>query len=343
MIKYLKIIIINFISIILLYVLIEFLTGISLSKNKLNCSYLLCDANFSYSNTLTSDKKIINYKRDKYGFRGRTKKINEIDIIAVGGSTTDERYLNIEDTWTNNLEYYFKSINKNIDIINAGMDGQSSYGHIWNFENWFKKVTGLRSKYIIFYLGINEHNKNATYTTYKDTNLLTKIKYIIKNNNGITWKLYNYYNSKKDYLNVGHAKRVSNYELVSLEKNILNKNLLKLDENFEKKFITRLDKIKNLTLDFGSIPIFITQRTLRWKIEDNRVYSIDRNINYYEREKLISDIIMQFCKTREMLCVDLFSSVNFETEDSYDLVHLTANGSKKISRLIFKELEDLKF
>ena len=341
--KYLKIIIFNFISIILLYVLIEFLTGISLSKNKLNCSYLLCNANYSYLNTFTSDKKKINYKKDKYGFRGRIKKINEIDIITVGGSTTDERYLNIEDTWANNLEYYFKSINKKIDVVNAGVDGQSTYGHIWNFENWFKKIIGLRSKYIIYYLGINEHNKNVTFATYKDTSILAKIKIIIKNNNGISWKLYNYINSKKDYLNVGHIKREASYQLVSFEKNKPNKNLLKLDENFEKKLITRLDKIKNLTFDFGSIPIFITQRTLRWKIEDNSVFSIDKNINYYEREKLISDIIMQFCKTSEILCVDLFSSINFETEDSYDLVHLNSSGSKKVSKLIFQELKDLKF
>ena len=28
----------------------------------------------------------------------------------------------------------------NIDVVNAGIDGQSTYGHIWNFEEWFVKL-----------------------------------------------------------------------------------------------------------------------------------------------------------------------------------------------------------
>ena len=52
----------------------------------------------------------------------------------MGGSTTDERYLNLNDTWSEQLELNFKKNNKSIDVVNAGIDGQSSFGHIWNFK-----------------------------------------------------------------------------------------------------------------------------------------------------------------------------------------------------------------
>ena len=49
----------------------------------------------------------IEYNKDNFGLRGRKNKINEIDILTVGGSTTDERYINLENTWAEKLENLF--------------------------------------------------------------------------------------------------------------------------------------------------------------------------------------------------------------------------------------------
>ena len=40
------------------------------------------------------------YKRDNYGLRGDYNKISDIEIAAIGGSTTDERWIDDKLTWT---------------------------------------------------------------------------------------------------------------------------------------------------------------------------------------------------------------------------------------------------
>ena len=158
MFKKSKLFLINLIVFLLLLLVFEIFLGNKIYPNKLNCAYLLCSANHSYKNDLYEGKKYIIYKKDKYGFRGLRKNINEIDILVVGGSTTDERYLEIKDTWSEQLE---KKINTrypdlNLDVVNAGIDGQSTHGHIWNFENWFPRLKEFKPDFIIFYIGIND-------------------------------------------------------------------------------------------------------------------------------------------------------------------------------------------
>ena len=66
----------------------------------------------------------------------------------------------------------------NIDVVNAGIDGQSTHGHIWNFKFWFNKIPSLKTKYIIFYIGINEKPIPNKYdNSYSKLNFIQKSKY----------------------------------------------------------------------------------------------------------------------------------------------------------------------
>jgi hypothetical protein len=333
-----KILLINIIIFILLYVILEILSGDLIFNSKLNCSYINCNANYNYKSSLYSDHPIkINYKRDQYGFRGRFKPIDNLDIVVLGGSTTDERYLNLEDTWTENLEYLFKSKGVNIDIVNAGIDGQSTIGHVWNFENWFNKLNNLRVKYFFYYIGINENVKHDLQFE-KEQGLKQKIKLIVQKNNGITSRLYKFFfleNFVLDELNVGHKKRLPVYYEINNSNHGYNKD-------YESQLISRLDNLVSLSLSFKSKPLFITQRTLRWKKEDDRIFSID-SINYYEREKFISDIIIKFCNNKNIFCIDGFNNFDLNIEDTYDLIHLSTKGSLKLSKKIFYYISNLDF
>ena len=64
--------------------------------------------------------------------------------------------MNLEDTWAEQLENIFNDNSKYIDVVNAGIDGQSSFGHIWNLREWINKIDDLKINNIIFYIGINE-------------------------------------------------------------------------------------------------------------------------------------------------------------------------------------------
>ena len=310
----------------------------------------MCNKNYNFVTPFDfykDDNKVL-YSRDRFGFRGRYKDIDKIDIIVVGGSTTDERFIKLEDTWTEKLEKNFLKDNKIIDVVNAGLDGQSTYGHIWNFENWFNKLENFKPKYILFYIGINDsllisrglalkHYDNhigiPTNWTY-----LKKIKYYLKKNNGITYKLahamYKKFYLKDTYViskRVSHLKRNPNYQLVS--------------ENYEitkyyKKFLPEnLKKLHNYSIEFGSTPIFITQKSLMGKMHNKKYYSINKT-NIYLHEKAASIEIMNYCEENNLLCLDLNKEINFVKDDVYDLAHTTPKGSLKISNYIYERLKD---
>ena len=83
-------------------------------------------------------------------------------------------------------------------------------------------------------------------------------------------------------------------------------------------------------------PIFVTQRTARWKLNKNQVYSISEGYDYYSREKIISETILKICEKYKLICIDGFNQLNLNNEDTYDLVHTNPEGSKKLQILYLK-------
>ena len=85
------------------------------------------------------------YKRDSNAFRYDETPIkeNSIDVIFTGGSTTNQKFLNYQDTIVGNLDNHFKEKK----IVNAGVDGLSIRGHINSFDLWFNKIDKLSPKH----------------------------------------------------------------------------------------------------------------------------------------------------------------------------------------------------
>jgi hypothetical protein len=96
------------------------------------------------------------YTRDAWGLRGSAETLKEIDIVTVGGSTTDQRYLDDGTTWQSVAERELRAAGRPLVLTNAGVDGQSSVGHAFNFRYWFPLLHGLQPRIVLFYVGIND-------------------------------------------------------------------------------------------------------------------------------------------------------------------------------------------
>ena len=316
-----------FISILLLFI-IELLSG-SLIFKSIPCYYLECNREIKTEINKDDIYFSLNYKLDEYGFRGRSKNLTDIDILFVGGSTTREMFLNDEETYVELIEKYFKQNNKNLDFINAGKDGQSTYGHIWNFRNWFNKINKLKTKYIIYYIGLNE------IILADEKHLQNSLSRFIKSNNGYVSRLFNYFYNKFFF----KKEFVYNFTKKKFTKNVKK---ITFDENIKNNFLKKLKTLSQLTIENGAIPIFINQKSKRWYIKDNIVFNIEEGqTNWYMQEKFYATLIMNFCKKNNFFCIDLYNELELNENDFFDYIHTNAKGSKKIAKFIYSKLNHL--
>ena len=116
---------------------------------------------------------ISHYTRDAWGLRGAHGTLGAIDVLTVGGSTTEQRYLDDRATWQAAAETRLKELGHPLVIANAGVDGQSTVGHLFNFEFWFPMLTELHPRMVLFYVGTNDvlrHDQRTAFDAGVDAN-----------------------------------------------------------------------------------------------------------------------------------------------------------------------------
>jgi hypothetical protein len=98
----------------------------------------------------------IHYVRDQYGLRGIREPISAVDLVTVGGSATDQRYIDEGQTWQDIMR-------KTCDarIANAGADGMNSFGHIVAVAEWLHRIPNFQPKTFLHYIGANDASLGA--------------------------------------------------------------------------------------------------------------------------------------------------------------------------------------
>ena len=136
---------------------------------------------------------------------------------------------------------YFEIKNKNFKIANAGIDGQSTVGHIWNFKNWLINIKDLNPKAIIFYIGINDLMARETshYDFEKIEFAFSKLYFNqqIKKNSVIYYlyrSLYSNIIEKNSILNFNRKIKKTNFTY-DVKPSITIENLELYEKNYLKK------------------------------------------------------------------------------------------------------------
>jgi len=354
-VNFLKTIVINFSILLVLLILVEvFFGGWFSSANNLNNLGIIRNVQLEYPQKLYNDSnENIIYTRDENGLRGIStfNKPGEIDILTIGGSTTDQRYITDTKTWQEYLENRLTEEGKNYLVSNAGVDGQSTYGHIKNFELWFPEIENLNPKYILFYVGINDFFKvsdNSKYDDFVENKVSFEVKF--KNNSAIynlNRKIKGVIHAKKS--NVGHKrKNFKNYSYT--DQAIASSKLVDFyKEHNIAGFKTRINKLIQLCIEMEAEPIFVTQPSAKYKFINDTLFGIKdtthideykyNGVDYYHLLTLLNDAINEICGD-QYLVIDLTTSPIWREEDFYDWFHMTPLGAKKLADEIFKELNN---
>lgn len=295
-----------------------------------------------YQVTFDKIKYNYDYLRNSYAFRGQEIDPKKIKIIMVGGSTTDERYKPEKLSIVEILNEKLNKQNFSKRIVNAGIEGQSTRGHIANFSYWFNKIENFNPEFIIFYIGINDSfflNSNNSdlqdgwiknpnrFETFLDniksrsffSNLVRKIKhkYYVKDESKRIIYDYDYYmkNNKEKKIYVNYEEKFGIYNL---------DRVLKSNSGIIDKYLKNIDQLHFLTKSIGAKPIFINQPAQQ---------------DYFS-EKLfaLNYSLIHHCEKKVYNCINLVKELKATNDFWWDGVHTTPKGSRAVADKIFPKL-----
>ena len=342
--NFIKILITNIFVFLTAIILVELFFGYWF-KNKLE-NKLSSERNI-YRVYVTNFKYLDNsslYIKNNSGFRVKNtdEDISFPDIVFVGGSTVNQKFLNYDETTVGILK---KNLT-NYKILNAGVDGMSIKGHINSFEMWFDKMDQFKPKYYIFLIGINDRYMIETFKfrdyidNLEESDDSSNLREYLESNSFFFTKgrivksvLYLKYG-----INLGIKKVKRNHVYIERDKFkfvsyidtrnqylLLSKERKQKYEKFKKWYLNQLNQLTEKVKERGAIPIFINQTTGYGQSFESLV---------------VAETVLDNCRIKKIKCIDVARKLDLEYEDFYDESHLNIKGSKKIANYILSELSD---
>ena len=350
-----KKIVVYLISLFLILFLFEVFNGFwfksELEKNLLNLNALYkvdfqLDSNDFYENSQT-----ISYSRNNYGLRTNCQNMEDIDLVSIGGSTTDQRYIDFENTFSFILQ---QAISKNKDsaycIANAGVDGHKLSDHINSFKDWFPLIPSLKPNYYLLNIGINDaaiFNDISKKNISTSNNFISYAKFQIIRNS----YLYSFIKKIRNLIGISldrfgvltHKKNIkSDFEYTALKNSTkLENDIIKNSKTFGINFRKIITIIKNR----GATPICITQDALFVKNNkgiNNAFPYKNYFLNGFDLQlslDLINSQIIKICSDVGGIIVNVEKS-DFIESDFYDFVHHNPQGSRKLAKIIYNSIKD---
>tara|TARA_Y100000590_G_scaffold467000_1_gene644282 strand:- start:1414 stop:2463 length:1050 start_codon:yes stop_codon:yes gene_type:complete len=342
--KIIRIVSINLIFLLTIIVFFEIFFGSWFTNNfkyKLSSER---NINRIYKLDFEYHKGTAHYVKNDYGFRIKSFKKDydpsSIDIVFLGGSTVNQKFLEFEDT----IVGIISEKNKSLKIANSGIDGMSIKGHINSFQFWFDKINNFNPKYFIYIIGINDRYMVETFSfrdhvdNLEESNFTANLReyfesnsFFYKNARKLKSLLYLKYG-----LDIGVKKVKRNHVYIERDRvefitynerekifDKLNNNKKKKYLKFEKWYLNKLNELTNLVIEKGAIPIFINQTT---------------GYGHSYESFVVAKTITNHCKKNKLTCLNLAKEINLEYEDFYDESHVNRSGSKKMAEFIYSNL-----
>ena len=330
---------INLILCSLLVVSVEFLFGDWLVPY-VSPDAAIVDRRLTYRQHLYEPAGDVVYVRDNYGLRGVHEPLRDIDLVTVGGSTTDQRYITEGETWQDVLRAL-----THIPLANAGVDGMTSYGHIVAVSEWLHKIPGLAPRYYLHYIGVNDASLSEDTARFdapgQDSAWWRKVlrrSVIAKGALGL-------------WLRMAGAREVS-HGRITIATDAPDIPMMKvagdrdaIDHFVKTRYIPNLRKLLDLHKQRNESVIFVKQPAnpaiVKWEGGETFLATQFSALKRWALQLAEINVATEaVCKARPNDCrfIDLAGRVKFDRADFYDLAHTTPAGSAKIGRFLAGEL-----
>jgi len=290
----------------------------------------------------------VRYSRDEHGLRGDYTDPSRIDILTIGGSTTNQLYVDDEQTWQAHLRRFLAAAGHPAVVVNAAVDGQSTRGHIALFDRWFPSIPNLHARWILAYVGINDTAVDGAeqWDQMESPEPSRRLRYWILNNSA----LYNLFRTARGMFKAYNAKLVHGtpiYDGQTWER------FLPVGESPPAAsraadlaaFEDRLRRLVRRIREAGAEAILVSQPTAEFRIRDGWVWVVRQpngvlDSGGYETMAAFNRVTMTVCRELEAICLDLAAAVAFGDGDFYDRLHNTPQGTEKIGRHLADRLQE---
>jgi len=294
---------------------------------------------YVYHQNLYEPESDIVYSRDKYGLRGVQEPLSQVELVTVGGSTTDQRYITDTQTWQQILRARL-----GIAVANAGVDGMTSFGHIIAMTEWLHDLPGFSPKYYLHYIGVNDASISAN----------GDVRYLDLSGRDSPWLLYIRKRSviakaaEKIWFGATGPRPVS-HGAVQIDPTSTAMIKASADEDKIKNFIDEvyipnLRKLIALHRAYNAVAILVSQggnpAMVRWDGDDTFVAAqLPALQQWAVTLKAINAATRSVCLEAADVCrFSDASRVTFEPGDFYDLVHQTPSGARKLGEFLAQDL-----
>jgi lysophospholipase L1-like esterase len=298
-----------------------------------------------FSSPLYPDRPTIIYRRNANGFRGPDVDPAHIDIVTIGGSTTNELWLAEEDTWTAKLQTFLRQRGCPETIANSGIDGYTTQGHIASFDGWFDRIPGLKPRFVLAYIGINDVALDANAPRQRlikgsDTGPLDRLSAYVAANSAV----YRLYSQLRGWW---HARRAGLAHGMSVVRQDavwqaapLSASQLDHVRAEAAGYRGRLEQLNARIRAFGARPIYVTQL----RIDGRQVDGTWQQTGDWQGAISVATLqalnreLLGFCREKGEMCVDLAGKLVIPTDEFYDPMHTTPTGSARIAHFLADQL-----
>ena len=343
-----RLVAINLGLIVLLLIPVEFIMGSWIVGPKFGMLGIPRDITRYYDTAgLYPGGGTIRYVRDAYGLRGDYGRPSDIGLLVMGGSSANELYVDETKTWTTVLVAGLKAAGLDVPVANAAVDGQSTVGHLKAFEVWLPEIPGLKPRYVLAYVGINDIivEGAARADDMQHPTLTIRCRNYLANHSAV----YGLVRTIRGYVQARNA-HVLHGSGVSLHHQwteaVPQPDIEAARHTYAARLAAYESRIEALAWhisDMGATPIFVTQVRYEYVVRDGLVFSVPDARGVYPLEAyvamtLFNRSLLAACRRVDAICIDLASEIGFENGDFYDNVHTTPAGSRRIGEYLTSKL-----
>lgn len=295
------------------------------------------------------------YRRDAFGLRGTYSSPAAIDILTIGGSTTDQLYIGEGQTFQDVLARRFAESGRPQSVVNAGVNGQTTVGHLRAMEEWFPRIPNFRARYILAYIGINDSElDDIDRSSYDRGDRLGReggLGAYIKRRSAIHL-LYSIARGAAiaRHAKLGHSQgRVGGTDPAtgaSRWREVPADALPAADAALAGRLAAYRERVVELIGRIraaGAEAIIVTQSRADYRVREGHVFGRLRpdgsvDLGSYAKMAAYNRMAMGACREAGAICIDLGGELWFADGDFYDAVHNTPGGAAKIGDFLFERL-----